>query len=94
MVPSRGKELIKTDLNVAVPPGTYGRVAPRSGLAVKNFIDVGAGVVDADYRYPNKLPLTLNFSLKYFGLFRNSDSFIHFIFISLDCYYFIFQIFS
>jgi dUTP pyrophosphatase len=26
--------------------GTYGRVAPRSGLAVKNFIDVGAGVID------------------------------------------------
>jgi dUTP pyrophosphatase len=24
--------------------------APRSGLAVKHFIDVGAGVVDADYR--------------------------------------------
>lgn len=27
-----------------------GRVAPRSGLAVKNFIDTGAGVIDADYR--------------------------------------------
>ncbi len=24
--------------------------APRSGLAVKHFIDVGAGVIDADYR--------------------------------------------
>lgn len=24
--------------------------APRSGLAAKNFIDVGAGVVDYDYR--------------------------------------------
>jgi dUTP pyrophosphatase len=39
-------------LSVAVPEGTYGRVAPRSGLAVKHFIDVGAGVVDADYRGP------------------------------------------
>jgi hypothetical protein len=28
---------------IAVPPGTYGRVAPRSGLAWKNHIDVGAG---------------------------------------------------
>ena len=27
-----------------------GRVAPRSGLAVKHFLDVGAGVIDADYR--------------------------------------------
>ena len=24
--------------------------APRSSLAVKNFVDVGAGVIDADYR--------------------------------------------
>jgi dUTP pyrophosphatase len=24
--------------------------APRSGLALKNFIDVGAGVIDCDYR--------------------------------------------
>lgn len=29
---------------------TDGRIAPRSGLAAKNFIDVGAGVIDADYR--------------------------------------------
>jgi dUTP pyrophosphatase len=27
-----------------------GRVAPRSGLASKHFIDTGAGVIDADYR--------------------------------------------
>ena len=30
--------------------GCYGRIAPRSGLAHKNFIDVGAGVIDSDYR--------------------------------------------
>jgi dUTP pyrophosphatase len=33
-----------------VPSGNYGRIAPRSGLALKNFIDVGAGVIDQDYR--------------------------------------------
>lgn len=27
-----------------------GRIAPRSGLASKYFIDTGAGVIDADYR--------------------------------------------
>ena len=27
----------------------YGRIAPRSGLAVKNCIGVGAGVIDDDY---------------------------------------------
>ena len=41
---------MKTDLAIAVPHGTYARIAPRSGLAVKNFIDTGAGVVDEDYR--------------------------------------------
>lgn len=34
-----------------------GRIAPRSGLAAKNFIDVGAGVIDADYRGPVKVLL-------------------------------------
>ena len=33
-----------------MPHGTYGRVAPRSGLAWKHHIDIGAGVVDEDYR--------------------------------------------
>jgi len=40
-VPARGKELIKTDLQVKLPPGCYGRIAPRSGLAVHHHIDVG-----------------------------------------------------
>jgi dUTP pyrophosphatase len=50
MVPSNGKELVKTDLQVEIPEGCYGRVAPRSGLALESFIDVGAGVIDSDYR--------------------------------------------
>ncbi|KAL2433772.1 Deoxyuridine 5'-triphosphate nucleotidohydrolase [Exophiala dermatitidis] len=49
-VPARGKTLVSTDLAIATPEGTYGRVAPRSGLASKHFIDTGAGVIDADYR--------------------------------------------
>ena len=50
VVPARGKALVKTDIAIAIPPSTYARIAPRSGLAVKNFIDTGAGVVDYDYR--------------------------------------------
>jgi dUTP pyrophosphatase len=50
IVRSKGKELVNTDLQMEIPEGCYGRVAPRSGLAIKNFIDVGAGVIDSDYR--------------------------------------------
>ena len=35
---------------MALPPGCYGRIAPRPGLALQKIIDVGAGVIDADYR--------------------------------------------
>ncbi|CAH0551877.1 unnamed protein product [Brassicogethes aeneus] len=50
VVPARGKMMVDTGIKVELPEGCYGRIAPRSGLAAKNFIDVGAGVVDEDYR--------------------------------------------
>jgi dUTP pyrophosphatase len=46
----RQRVLARTGLAVAVPIGFYGRIAPRSGLAVKNGLDVLAGVIDSDYR--------------------------------------------
>ena len=49
-IPAHGKLIAKTDIQIRVPDGTYGRIAPRSGLAAKSFIDIGAGVVDQDYR--------------------------------------------
>ena len=45
-----GKAMIHTGISVQLPKNSYGRIAPRSGLAWKKFIDVGAGVVDEDYR--------------------------------------------
>jgi len=39
----------KTGIALSIPVGKYGRVAPRSGLAVKHGIDVLAGVIDSDY---------------------------------------------
>ncbi len=42
--------LIKTGIVLEIPEGFYGRIAPRSGLALKNGIDVMAGVIDSDYR--------------------------------------------
>ena len=41
--------MISTDLSIQLPKSTYGRIAPRSGLALNLFIGVGAGVVDPDY---------------------------------------------
>jgi len=52
VVPARGKALVSTDIAIAVPVGYYGRVAPRSGMAWKKHTDIGAGVIDADYRGP------------------------------------------
>ena len=56
-IPANGRHLISTGLSIAVPTGTYGRIAPRSGLAVKHGICVGAGVIDEDYRGDIKILL-------------------------------------
>ncbi|CAB3398225.1 unnamed protein product [Caenorhabditis bovis] len=61
VVPAKGKLCVSTGLQLELPFGYYGRVAPRSGLAAKNFIDVGAGVVDSDYRGELKV-LLFNFN--------------------------------
>jgi len=50
IIPPQGRCLVKTGLAIVVPEGYYGRVAPRSGLALMNGIDIGAGVIDADFR--------------------------------------------
>ncbi|KNC85980.1 dUTP pyrophosphatase [Sphaeroforma arctica JP610] len=50
VIPAQGKAIMKTDISIAIPAGCYGRVAPRSGLSWKHHIDVGAGVIDGDYR--------------------------------------------
>merc|ERR1719174_3199134 len=49
-LPPRGKAIIPTDLAMAIPSGCYGRIAPRSSMAWKRHTDIGAGVVDMDYR--------------------------------------------
>ena len=49
-VAAGGRAVIRTGLQLSIPAGCYGRVAPRSGLAVRHCVDVAAGVVDSDYR--------------------------------------------
>lgn len=67
VIPAQGQGMVATDLTIIVPIGTYGRVAPRSGLAVKHGISTGAGVVDADYRGEVKVVL-FNHSKKDFEI--------------------------
>lgn len=67
LIPARGKALVDTDISIAVPVNTYGRIAPRSGLAAKHGIDTGAGVIDADYRGPVKV-LLFNFEQRDFEI--------------------------
>tara|TARA_R100000329_G_scaffold91299_2_gene76245 strand:+ start:330 stop:755 length:426 start_codon:yes stop_codon:yes gene_type:complete len=43
------RKVVKTGIKLSIPAGFYGRIAPRSGLAVKNGIDVLAGVIDSGY---------------------------------------------
>ena len=48
VVPPWGKALIRTGIALRLPNGAYGRIAPRSGLALKHSIAVGAGMIDQD----------------------------------------------
>ena len=49
VISAKGKGIVKTGLAISFPSGMYARIAPRSGLAIKKLIDVGAGVIDQDY---------------------------------------------
>ena len=48
ILPGR-RVVVATGLTIQLPSGTYGRIAPRSGLAVKHGLDILAGVIDPDY---------------------------------------------
>lgn len=49
-IPGGGNGLIPLNLNFIFPGGCYGRIAPRSGLAINDHISVGGGVIDRDFR--------------------------------------------
>lgn len=58
VVGGEGSVLVPTGIAVRIPPGHYARIAPRSGLALKQHLAVNAGVVDADY-YRNAVGVIL-----------------------------------
>lgn len=55
-IPAKTRKLISTGICIQWisddenPIDYYFRIAPRSGLSVKNCIEIGAGVIDSDYR--------------------------------------------
>src|SRR3954447_19954467 len=49
VIPTKTREVVPTGIAAEVPGGHYLRIAPRSGLSKKG-LDIGAGVVDPDYR--------------------------------------------
>ena len=65
------RKLISTGINVEIPEGFYGRVAPRSGLACKKGIDVMAGVIDSGYRGEVKV-LLINLNFEGYNLMPNT----------------------
>jgi len=50
LLPPKTRAKIPTCLAIQIPTGCYGRIAPRSGMSIDNGIDIGAGVIDPDYR--------------------------------------------
>ena len=57
IVKAQSKNLINTGISIEMAcedlgnyETIYGRIAPRSSVAYKNHTDIGAGVIDKDYR--------------------------------------------
>ncbi|MBM3806043.1 MAG: dUTP diphosphatase [Actinobacteria bacterium] len=53
LLPARGgRVLVPTGVAVAIPPGFFGQVVPRSGLALKHGISLvnTPGIIDSGYR--------------------------------------------
>lgn len=65
------RRLVPTGVRVHLPSGTYARVAPRSGLAVKYGIDVLAGVIDRGFEAPIQV-LLINFGTENYEI-RHGD---------------------
>lgn len=60
VIPAGTRKLVPSGLSLEIPPGHYGRIAPRSGLSIKFGLDVAAGVIDQDYRGPVGIVLVNN----------------------------------
>ena len=67
------RQAIKADISMAILFGYYGRIAARSGLTMKHRIDIGAGVIDSDFRGGIRLVL-INNGNKSFSISKNDKT--------------------
>jgi len=56
-LPARGQAVVGTGIAIGSPHNTYGPIAPRSSLAVKDRLTTNGGVIDTDYRGEVKVVL-------------------------------------
>lgn len=69
VTPVGKKLLMNIDMAIEIPKHAYRIIIPRSELATKSRIDVGAGVVDFNYRSTVKM-LTMNNEEEDFPLYH------------------------
>lgn len=50
IIPSRNSSLIDTGIHIEIPEGFVGMIKSRSGLSVKHKIEIGAGIIDHEFR--------------------------------------------
>ena len=74
----QSRKAIPLGFSMSIPKGLYGRIASRSGLALKKNIDVAAGVIDPDYRGEVKVLLVNSSQKKH--IIRKGDAIAQIIF--------------
>lgn len=65
VVMPHGQQMVAVGIATSFSPEYYMRIAPRSGLAAKNGIDVLAGVIDSSYRGEWKVILRNNSNISF-----------------------------
>ena len=64
-IPAQRQMLVDKGIAIGLPKGTYGRLAARNGLASKQGIAIGGGVISEDYTGKVKVILRNHSSIDY-----------------------------
>lgn len=71
VVPAWSRMLVPLEVSIELPSGYFAHILPRSGLAARHGIHIGAGVIDEDFK-GNVSVLLMNLSSEMF-VFRKGD---------------------